>query len=248
MPKKSADPFRIWSSFQLWHFFQGGTKLPGRPKVSPIDGISAIFEDVDLKILFVLFCNDVPSHIGSSFLMYADDLKLYRQIRCPGDALTLQTDLNSLYLWSVAWKLSLNPSKCKTITFSPRKKPIESSYHVNNITLERMTEIRDLGILFDSKLTFGPHIDSVVGKANRALGMYLRSLQSYRAPAGRRFPPGPIIAGFNAHIRSSMEFGRVIWSGAAKPTFWDWNESSISSLCGWLHIQTAPVHLSTRMF
>ena len=44
---------------------------------------------------------------------------------------------------------------------------------VNNITLERdfTTEMRDLGILFDSKLTFGPHIDSVVVKANRALGM-----------------------------------------------------------------------------
>ena len=111
----------------------------------------------------------------------------------------------------------MNPSKCKTNTFTLRRKPIESFHHVNNITLERVTEMRDLGILFDSKLTFGPHIntDSVVGKANRALGMYLRSL-TYRAPAGCRFPPGPIIAGFNAHIRSIMEFGNVIWGGAAK--------------------------------
>jgi len=76
--------------------------------------------------------------------------------------------------------------------------------------------MRDLGILFDSKLTFGPHIDSAVGKANRALGMYLRSLQTYRASAGRRFSPGPIVAGFNAHIRSVIEFGSVIWGGAAK--------------------------------
>ena len=167
-------------------------------------------------ILFVLFCNDVPTHISSECLMYADNLKLYRQIRSPGDALLLQTDLDSLYRWSIAWKLSLNPSKCKTITFSLRKKPIESCYMVNNITLERVTEMRDLGILFDSKLTFGPHIDSVVVKANRALGMYLRSLQTYRAPAVRRFPPGPIMAGFNAHVRSIMEFGSVIWGGVAK--------------------------------
>ena len=124
-------------------------------------------------ILFVLFCNDVPTHISSECLMYADDLKLYRQIRSPGDALLLQTDLDSLHRWSIAWKLSLNPSKYKTITFSLRKKSIESSYMVNNITLERVTEMRDLGILFDSKLTFGPHIDSVVVKANRALGMYI---------------------------------------------------------------------------
>lgn len=119
-------------------------------------------------------------------------------------------------MWSAEWKLSLNPSKCKVITFTLRKKPIQSYYSVNNITLERVTEIRDLGILLDSKLTFGPHIDSVARKANCALGMYLRSLQTYRGPAGRRFLPGPIVAGFNAHIRSIMEFGSVIWGGAAK--------------------------------
>ena len=40
MPKKSTDPFKIWSNFQLWHFFQGGTKLPAWPKISQIDGNS----------------------------------------------------------------------------------------------------------------------------------------------------------------------------------------------------------------
>ena len=93
---------------------------------------------------------------------------------------------------------------------------MESSNSVNSIILERVTEMRDLGILFGSKLTFGPHIDSVVRKANRALGMYLRSLQTYRAPAGRRCSPGPIVACCNAHIRSLMEFGSVVWGGAAK--------------------------------
>ena len=38
MPK-NTDPFKIGSNFQLWQFFQGGTKLPAWPKVSPIDGI-----------------------------------------------------------------------------------------------------------------------------------------------------------------------------------------------------------------
>ena len=38
MPKTGTDPFKIWSRFQLWHFFQGGTKLPAWPKISPIDG------------------------------------------------------------------------------------------------------------------------------------------------------------------------------------------------------------------
>ena len=52
MPKKSTDPFKIWSSFQLWHFFQGGTKLPALTKISPIDGM---LKPVWRNILLILF-------------------------------------------------------------------------------------------------------------------------------------------------------------------------------------------------
>ena len=76
--------------------------------------------------------------------------------------------------------------------------------------------MRDLGVILDSKLTFSPHIDSVIGRANRALGVYLRSLSSDRGPRGKKFSPFPLIVGFNTHIRSVVEFGSVVWAGAAK--------------------------------
>ena len=166
--------------------------------------------------LFVLFCNDIPSYLSSTCLMYADDLKLCKQIRSPDDAVALQTDLQKLCSWSDDWKLKLNPTKCKVITFSLRKKPILASYRINDVTLDRASEMRDLGVILDSKLTFGSHIDDAVGRANRALGTYLRSLQTSRAVTGRRFEPAPLVTAFNAHVRSILEFGSVIWSGAAK--------------------------------
>ena len=45
--------------------------------------------------------------------------------------------------------------------------------------------MRDLGVILDSKLAFAFHVDGVVGRANRALGTYLRSLQKSRVSAGR---------------------------------------------------------------
>ena len=167
-------------------------------------------------IQFVLFCNDVARYISSTCLMYADDMKLSRCIRSPGDAALFQHDLDKFSEWSSAWKLQLNPSKCKVITFTLRKKPIVSTYYVNHSALERVSEIRDLGIIQDSKLTFGPHIDGVVGRTNRALGMYLRSISSHREQRCKRFPSSALITGFDAHIRSVVEFGSVIWAGAAK--------------------------------
>ena len=60
------------------------------------------------------------------------------------------------------------------------------------------------------------YIDGIIRRANRALGIYLRSLQTSRAITGRRFEPAPLVTAFNAHFRSILEFGSVIWSGAAK--------------------------------
>nr|CAH7742063.1 unnamed protein product [Callosobruchus chinensis] len=39
--------------------------------------------------------------------------------------------------------------------------------------LERVNEISDLGVLFDSGLSFGPHISRIVSSANRMLGFII---------------------------------------------------------------------------
>ena len=59
----------------------------------------------------------------------------------------------------------------KTITFTLRKQTVQPDHVVHGVTLERVTVMRDLGVLLDSKLTFGPHVDGVVRCANRALGL-----------------------------------------------------------------------------
>ena len=90
-----------------------------------------------------------------------------------------------------------------------------TSYSINNSTLDCVSEMRDLGVVLDTKLTFASHIDDVIGRANRAMGTYLRSLQTSRAWTGRKFKPAPLITAFNAHVHSILEFGSTIWSGAA---------------------------------
>ena len=127
-------------------------------------------------VLFVLFCNDLPSFLNSSCLMYADDIKIVRRVHACDDAVALQNDLNKFCIWSATWKLQLNPTKCKVMTFTLRTKPVTFDYAIHGIALDRVSVMRDLGVLMDSKLTFGPHVDSVVRGANRALGVYLPAL------------------------------------------------------------------------
>ena len=76
-----------------------------------------------------------------------------------------------------------------------------------------MGKVRDLGVWLDSKLTFADHINFTVSKANRAMGVMIRSLQTCRT-AGR-VQVGPILAAYFGNVRSILEYGCVVWGGAA---------------------------------
>ena len=166
-------------------------------------------------LLFACFLADVPSHINSECIMYADDVKLYRRIESRADSTALQSDLDRLCDWSRTWRLNLNPAKCKSISFTLRTSPIVHPYKLDGHHLERCDQIRDLGVLLDAKLTFAPHVDATISKANRMLGMIIRSMQMPSCPRRVRFNHTALLCAFNAHVRSVIDYGSVIWSGAA---------------------------------
>ena len=165
-------------------------------------------------LLFSLFINDLPATITSGCLMYADDVKIFRKITCPSDSQELQHDLDRLTAWSACWGLSLNPSKCKSFTLTLRRAPVQITYNIRGTVLEHVDQIRDLGIVIDSKLTFAQHVDHVVKRANRALGLLMRSFQTGVRP--RMFRTSAIMTAYFANVRSLLEYGSVIWTGAAE--------------------------------
>ena len=111
--------------------------------------------------------------------------------------------------------MKLNPAKCKVITFTLRKSPVITAYILDSHQLERCEQIRDLGVLLDEKLTFAQHVDEVVRKANRMLGLLIRSMQAAPCMRGARFDHRPVLTAFGAHVRSVIDYTSVIWSGAA---------------------------------
>ena len=165
-------------------------------------------------LLFAMFINDLPLQIQSSCLMFADDVKIYRNVSCAADADLLQDDLHRLCRWSHVWKLSLNPAKCKSFRITLKKSHIETTYFVGNTALEHVDTIRDLGVILDSKLTFRPHIESTIKKANRALGLLIRSFQTPKLRGYINL--ATVRVSYYAHVRSVLEYCSVVWAGAAK--------------------------------
>ena len=165
--------------------------------------------------MFTCYVADLPKHIKTSSLAYADDVKIFHRINSPEDTNALQADLHRLSMWSKTWLLKLNPAKCKSITFTLRRSPHHAVYSLDGHQLERCVRVRDLGVILDTKLTFADHVDAIVSKANRMLGLLMRSMQVCTSAHKVRFDHTATLAAYKAHVRSILEYASVIWSGAA---------------------------------
>ena len=120
-----------------------------------------------------------------------------------------------------------------------RRAPVRISYHINNTPLDSVEEMRDLGVIIDSRLNFAAHVSRIVSQANRALGLLIRSFQA--GTRGAKFNQRTLIVTYFANVRSILEYGCVIWAGAAKThtervdrvqhKFLMWLNSHTSSSC-----------------
>lgn len=98
-------------------------------------------------LLFLIFINDLCFFLKDvSFLLYADDLKLYKAVKNPTDFLSLQASANSVNEWCTLNGMSLNVRKCNVISFS--RKPViqKYDYSINDSLLERVSLVKDLGV------------------------------------------------------------------------------------------------------
>jgi len=70
--------------------------------------------------------------------------------------------------------LKLNVNKCEVISYN-RKEIIDSNYFIREENtdhkLEKVSSIKDLGVIFDSRLNFRQHIQDKINKAYSMIGL-----------------------------------------------------------------------------
>ena len=163
--------------------------------------------------LFVLFLNDIVCglHGGTNILMYADDTKIWRQIECEDDHLTLQLDINYLHDWSVRNKMKFHPSKCKVLMVSKHLPPflnilpfIQFHYTMSDKILDYVDSEKDLGIDLNRTLNFTDHAMCLYSKANQRLGLLKRTCHFVKSIVKKRVL-------YLAMVRSLFEHCPTVW-------------------------------------
>uniref|UniRef100_A0A182YIJ2 Uncharacterized protein n=1 Tax=Anopheles stephensi TaxID=30069 RepID=A0A182YIJ2_ANOST len=60
-----------------------------------------------------------------------------------------------------------------------QKRQVKYDYVITGQVLTRTDQIRDLGVLLDSKLAFMPPMEDIIGRGNRALGLIFKFTKDF---------------------------------------------------------------------
>ena len=154
-------------------------------------------------LLFVIYINDLPEVVDSFVYLFADDTKVFRQIHTDRDKKILQMYINNLLIWSSKWLLKFHPDKCVCMGVG-YKNDNPLCYNMNGQELSNSLCEKDLGVLFDKSLKFDQHINSIINKANRNLGIVRKTFE-YMDKSIFCFI-------FKGIIRPHLEFAAPVWS------------------------------------
>lgn len=156
-------------------------------------------------LLFLLFIDDLVNEVSDTeVLLFADDLKLYARVNNHNDCRFIQQNLDKIYLWSIKNKLNFNIDKCFVLSFSRKKTHFNYEYMMNKRALARVWEMRDLGVIFDTQLTFRSHINDITKRASRMYGFIVRNCKELDVVCVRTL--------YFSYVRSILEYCSIIWS------------------------------------
>ena len=149
-------------------------------------------------LLFLLMINDLPTHVSAKTILYADDTTFFNANLDFNQLNKVTESTQSLAtLWFRANGFLLNESKTQELLFSLRDKPCTK----NN------DDIKFLGIVVDSQLTWKPHIKYVSGKLSRVIYL-LKNLKNH-------VPISYVRTAYFAFFQSIISYGILLWGNSA---------------------------------
>lgn len=156
-------------------------------------------------LLFLLFVNDLCSEIDCQKLLFADDLKIFQSISSVDDCIVLQSELDKVQNWCNFNNLNLNAAKCKIVTYTKKQSRYEHNYNIDGTVLDRQNSIKDLGIIFDSQLSFTQHINNKSSEATKMLGFIIRNCKTFTNILALKVL-------YFSYVRSKLEYGSIVWN------------------------------------
>ena len=149
--------------------------------------------------------------VETNIELYADDTKIWREIKSESDCNFLQKDIDALYAWSRNNKMSFHPDKCKVVSiydFRPEFIKIlpfpKLPYMIDSNDIDFSVCEKDLGVLVNERFRWEDHHSKVLNKAHQMLGFTKRTCHFISDTRKRRTL-------YLSLVRSNFEHASIIW-------------------------------------
>ena len=165
--------------------------------------------------LFLIFIDDLIKKLpnGIKAALYADDLVMW----CAEEYATtatyrMQEAVNVLAAWAKRWNVSINKDKSSTTLFTLTKQQ-PGKIKLGDYPLKEDDEPTYLGVTFDKRQTWKPHLQEAETRARRKLAL-MRKLAGSTWGADER----TLRTVYEGAVRPHLEYGSAAWSSASKST------------------------------
>jgi len=167
--------------------------------------------------LFGLRINSIVKNlpVGVECSLYVDDFVIcYRSALISHAERQLQHCLNKLQSWCDTTGFSFSSTKTLCVHFTALRGLFPTpSLTLKGNTIPVVEETKFLGVLFDRKLSFKPHIQQLRNKCNKALNI-LKVVAHTEWGADR----DTLLHLYRALIRSKLDYGCTVY-GSARPSY-----------------------------
>ena len=196
--------------------------LANRTQVTEVGGATSGYEINDTGVaqgsilspmLFNLYINDIiNSSKLLSFYMYADDTCVIAKSDDINQLiLSMNDEINNVSKWLSDNHLTLNVGKTNYVIFHRDRKPVPNiSYDlkINSKVVNRISEVKFLGVIIDECLKFNSHIVSVTKKISKFSIIFykIRKLLANKN----------LVDIYHALVYPSIIYGISVWGSACK--------------------------------
>ena len=181
----------------------------------------------------MLYIADLPGLLQNVLVGYADDSTLLCRIPHPRErsfvAASLNDDLAVISDWCSRWGMLVNPSKTREMLISRSRtiEPLFPDLVMDGSVVEMVSELKILGVILDSKLTYEKQARAIAASASMRVGILRKTMSVIRDVA-------VVAKCFWAVILPVLEYCSPAWMSSATShlSLLDRVASQVSRLCG----------------
>ncbi len=159
-------------------------------------------------LMFSAFINDLGQYLNIPFLLYCDDIVLYYEGTDIDELVDLaKHELEQVDKWCIENEMKMNYDKTKFMIFSKTPKTYENKYSnfkCNNFVIERVSNFKYLGVVFEENLKFDIHFENVKKRVRQRIS-YLYGIKKYL----NEFAVKVLV---NAYVHSILDYCVDVWS------------------------------------